>query len=1367
MIKKLISSLVALTMMFSVILSASAAIEFTLGYTPGDTHLAIDAADIIATDNATVTSDGVKINAGGSATYGFYLPYASRSVSLNYTGQGKITVATNDNVYTAVLPDGGAYLLEFGANLGIEPQFYKYNVGDTAGYWRDYVEHSGEKEVKITSDSALTISGLSFEKELTPAPDSRQIPNVSSAVLNTVNTVFVDTKAPIIVANGGKRYIDNDNITMLPYNYNGSVYLPINTLAKALGYYHEDIPEKGYAMMRSETHEVVLMEDKCTVSKGLNTAQPTSVEAIIYRDGQTLAAVRYFAELMGKTVGFQNGLIVIDDKYTVKDILGTKSYLDYATEKFAPFKEQRKTGSTYYVAQTSSASDGNSGTVFAPFKTLAKASEVAKAGDTVIIREGVYREVLAPKNSGTATAPITFKAAEGENVVISANDVLGKAAQYEGDVYITNMPIDLGDGRNQIFINGEMQTEARYPNGPDLLHEEGKLSDAWPLRGNLYRPVCTQSDEAYNYINSDTLLNQEDNYWEGGTFVGLFGLAYAVMSAKITASTKGQLTLDENNRTDRKHWWVQKESHNVYNYGYIVGHENALDIPGEWIRTSEGVLKIILPKDVNPDNVQIEAKARQLVIDTTNKNFINFEGIKTIGGSALLKNSEMCMLKNMDMKYITHYTVSADQRDGYIDFPFNRTKEGAPQRGEVGMFISGTDNILINSTIDHSAGAAVYLVGTYTYIENNVISDCGYMGSYVAGIQMNTQAWDSATKARGGHAIFNNTIRNVGRAAINIESVEATGHSGAPYLPMEIAYNNVNSAMLTSADTGMIYTYGVNVGTDRRRTQLHHNYVYTTAIKEDASYYAHGIYWDGLSQGSDTYQNILFHTGKGAPFYKAPVIQQLTSDTVEAYHRMWENHTLGYVDEDINNLKNAYFSEERPFYAGSYLENAAYENNYERFKQASFRMQNVVANATLSDGITVNAETGYASFSGNGQIIDFGEVDFGERSNELAIAVRGDNSYTYDQIEIAIDNDWENSFKATVAINSPGLEQTHTKRIVLPDLNGKHNVKIKMLDYRSAKIGGISIYCHKAEFENDDVAHFAYAGAYSARKNIETGEDATTFAEFQIDTSSYNPAAPALKSTWPGNYLRYDNQVIKEAATHMVFSIGSRAQYRKQIIKVYLDSLNSEPIGEFRVLNKQFYDYTPAAIELNKKVEAGTYDIYLVFEDDTPEESSSSNFLYFGFLKEGADLSEYKVKVREYGMYFDETLSVQNEQRPFHSLFINAAPFYYQKGILYTLPGTVAAHTDVDIPAGCTHFYIDYAATAEYAGQPVEVRLGSLDSEPIASFVTEAHTFEAGEPKAIELSREIAAGNYTVYLSFGGNNPDQTMQLNWFGFGVE
>ena len=136
-------------------------------------------------------------------------------------------------------------------------------------------------------------------------------------------------------------------------------------------------------------------------------------------------------------------------------------------------------------------------------------------------------------------------------------------------------------------------------------------------------------------------------------------------------------------------------------------------------------------------------------------------------------------------------------------------------------------------------------------------------------------------------------------------------------------------------------------------------------------------------------------------------------------------------------------------------------------------------------------------------------------------------------------------------------------------------------------------------------------------------------------------------------------------------------------------------------------------------------------------------------------------------MYFDETLSVQNEQRPFHSLFINAAPFYYQKGILYTLPGTVAAHTDVDIPAGCTHFYIDYAATAEYAGQPVEVRLGSLDSEPIASFVTEAHTFEAGEPKAIELSREIAAGNYTVYLSFGGNNPDQTMQLNWFGFGVE
>jgi hypothetical protein len=45
-------------------------------------------------------------------------------------------------------------------------------------------------------------------------------------------------------------------------------------------------------------------------------------------------------------------------------------------------------------------------------------------GDTVLVKAGVYRERVAPARSGTEEAPITYKAAPGENVVLRASETL-------------------------------------------------------------------------------------------------------------------------------------------------------------------------------------------------------------------------------------------------------------------------------------------------------------------------------------------------------------------------------------------------------------------------------------------------------------------------------------------------------------------------------------------------------------------------------------------------------------------------------------------------------------------------------------------------------------------------------------------------------------------------------------------------------------------------------------------------------------------------------------------------------------------------------------------------------------------------------
>ena len=54
-----------------------------------------------------------------------------------------------------------------------------------------------------------------------------------------------------------------------------------------------------------------------------------------------------------------------------------------------------------------------------PLKSLARACALAQPGETILLRGGVYREVLAPKNGG-----VTVRAMTGEKVMISGADLI-------------------------------------------------------------------------------------------------------------------------------------------------------------------------------------------------------------------------------------------------------------------------------------------------------------------------------------------------------------------------------------------------------------------------------------------------------------------------------------------------------------------------------------------------------------------------------------------------------------------------------------------------------------------------------------------------------------------------------------------------------------------------------------------------------------------------------------------------------------------------------------------------------------------------------------------------------------------------------
>lgn len=88
----------------------------------------------------------------------------------------------------------------------------------------------------------------------------------------------------------------------------------------------------------------------------------------------------------------------------------------------------------YHVAKNGS--DFNEGSAQKPFLTIQKAADKAEVGDTVIVHEGEYREWVRPRVGGLHDGMrITYKAADGEHVVIKGSERITGWEKVEGTVW--------------------------------------------------------------------------------------------------------------------------------------------------------------------------------------------------------------------------------------------------------------------------------------------------------------------------------------------------------------------------------------------------------------------------------------------------------------------------------------------------------------------------------------------------------------------------------------------------------------------------------------------------------------------------------------------------------------------------------------------------------------------------------------------------------------------------------------------------------------------------------------------------------------------------------------------------------------------
>lgn len=93
----------------------------------------------------------------------------------------------------------------------------------------------------------------------------------------------------------------------------------------------------------------------------------------------------------------------------------------------------------YHV--TKAGSDANMGTKESPFLTINAAARVARAGDTIIVHEGEYREWVKPRVGGLSdTRRITYQTANGEHVVIKGSERIQCWEKIEGTVWKAALP---------------------------------------------------------------------------------------------------------------------------------------------------------------------------------------------------------------------------------------------------------------------------------------------------------------------------------------------------------------------------------------------------------------------------------------------------------------------------------------------------------------------------------------------------------------------------------------------------------------------------------------------------------------------------------------------------------------------------------------------------------------------------------------------------------------------------------------------------------------------------------------------------------------------------------------------------------------
>ena len=429
-------------------------------------------------------------------------------------------------------------------------------------------------------------------------------------------------------------------------------------------------------------------------------------------------------------------------------------------------------------------------------------------GDTCVVRGGVYRETVRPTRSGTEGKPIRFVAAEGERVVLDGTEpVEGAWRLWKGSIY----QIEVAEPVEQLFVDGKMQIEARWPN---MRFEEVWDRSKWARSDHGSRKdlmICADvADTGIDWTGALATLNVAHQYKTWTRTV----TAHSVGSAELTYELNERL----GDGADSGPSWAD-------DYFYLSGKFEALDAPTEWSHdAANGVLYLWCEDGQSPAGRRVTAKRRAYALDALKRDHVEIIGFHLFATTLRLNRCSHCVVGNCRLLFPVYARRFEE-----------RTPEGK-RKPEIVTLVVGDHNVIRNTSIAFSNLGGLLVRGKHNRTENCIVHDVNWGGNIAhAGICMAGSA-----KEDNHNVMTHCTVYGVGNIGIL--------YSGRANV---IEYNHVYGTGRACRDIAAVHTGGVRA----MGSVAHHNWVHDSTNL--------GMRGDDQTRGLTFHHNVVWNCRRG------------------------------------------------------------------------------------------------------------------------------------------------------------------------------------------------------------------------------------------------------------------------------------------------------------------------------------------------------------------------------------------------------------------------------------------------------------------------------------------------------------------------